>query len=606
VSTPNHIAPLHPPVEQPGGGRHEPAAPQGARPASFGLLLKLLARFRWQVAVALGAGLVVSAGPVPGLRLVEEISRTLVGSPGHLPLGWLGLAVVGLAAVLGVTAWLQHLVSARIGLRLASDLRIAALGRVLALPWGWLQRQRIGELTTRLGHDVLLVQQGVERLLPRLLRLVLLPVAVLAYLLYLSWSLTLITLVLVLLGGGAMALLGRATRQRARESARDYDALNTSLQETLQNRYTIKCLGTEAFEEQRLRAADARHRQGQAARVAVEALYRPLTALLQLACLLGLLLSGGHLVQSGELDLSQLTAYFAGLGTLLGNFSALGGLHGELQQAIVSWERLRELLELRVAGPPALMNRSLPRRVGAIRFECVSFRHPGNEAPGLRDIDLEIAAGEMVAIVGPSGAGKTTLLNLLLRLYAPERGHILIGGIDIAEVDRSSLCANIGIVPQQPELFSGAVRENIAYAWPQASDASIRQAARWAQAEEFIQRLPQGYDTRLDESGGNLSAGERQRLVIARALLRDPPILLLDEPTANLDAHSEAAISLTLQQLRRGRTLVLVAHRLATAQTADRILVLEEGRITESGAPSDLLKRAGPYQRLYLRHLGLA
>lgn len=586
-------------------GHPDATAPRPARAAALRPLLRLLHRSRWQLVLALAAGLVVSAGPLPGLRLVEEISRTLVAAPGHRPLGTLILAAVVLAAVLGATAYLQHLMSARISLGLASDLRLAALARILALPWDWLQRQRIGALTTRLGHDVLLVQQGIERLLPRLLRLALLPLGVLGYLLYLSGSLTLVTCALVLMGAGSMALLGRVTRHRARESAGDYDRLNATLQETLRNRYTIKCLGSELFEQRRLSAADARHHQTQLARVTVEALYRPITALVQLACLLGLLLFGGHLVQSGAMDVSQLTAYFAGLGTLLGNFSALGGLHAELQQTLVSWERLRELLEHPIEQTPAPPSRPLPNRRVAIRFEQVSFYYPGTEVPALRDLDLEIAPGEMLAIVGASGAGKTTLLNLLLRLYAPVRGRILIEGIDIAQIDRPSLCAAIGTVPQQPELFRGTIKDNIAYASPEASEAAIRQAAHLAQAEGFIKRLPQGYDTPLDESGGNLSAGERQRLIIARALLRNPSVLLLDEPTAHLDAHSEARIVQVLQQLRGGRTLILVAHRLATARLADRILVLAEGRIVESGPPEVLIQREGHYQRLYLKQLGL-
>jgi len=574
------------------------------RPDPFRLLLRLLSPSRWRLVLALVTGLLISAGPLPGLRLVEETSRALVGSPEHLPLGWLAAAAVVLAAALGATAYLQHLTSARIGLQLASDLRNAALGRVLELPWSWLQRQRVGELTTRLGHDVTLVQLAVERLLPRLLRLTLLPLGVIGYLLYLSAPLTLVTVLLVLVAAGSMGLLGRATRHRAREGARRYDALNAGLQEALHNRYTVKCLGAEAFELRRFRAADARHREGQMARVAVEALYRPATALLQLACLLGLLLFGGHLVESGTMDVSGLTAYLAGLGALLANFSALGGLHGELQQALVSWERLTELLTLAPPARQASANRRLGDGLQPVRFEGVHFRHPRGKTPALRGVELEIAPGEMVAIVGPSGAGKTTLLNLLLRLYPPDRGRILIGGVDVAEADPASLYAHIGVVPQQPELFTGTVRDNIAYGDAAPDDARILEAARRARAEEILQRLPHGLDTQVEEGGGNLSAGERQRLIIARALLRNPRILLLDEPTANLDAHSEAAIVATLQNLRHSRTILLVAHRLATARIADRVLVLEEGRVTEAGPPDQLLERSGPYRRLYQMHFG--
>lgn len=581
-----------------------PDAPAG-RPLSSPRLLLVFLRPHWRaLAGAAGVGLVMSAGSVLGLRLIEEMARTLMSQPGHLPLAHLALAAAALAVLVSAAAYAQHWWSATAALGLAARLRQAATARVLSRSWAWLQRQRIGELLTRLGQDVLLIQHGVERLLPRMLRMALIPVGVIGYLLYLSWPLTLVTTVVVVLASGLMGGLGHLARRRGRRSASRYDTLSASLQETLRNRYTVKCMATEAVECARLHGVEEQYVRRRRAQIRIEGLYRPATALLQLGCLLGLLLFGGELVASGSLGVDQLTAYFAGLGVLVSNFSAFGGLQGELQQAMIAAERLSELLTCAEAERDSEDAVDLPAGLHPVRIEGVGFRHQSGEQAALHEIDLEIAPGEMVAIVGPSGAGKTTVLELLLGLYMPQRGRILIGGVDLVKLRRASLRAGVGMVPQHPELFAGTVSENVGYGSPAASEHQIRQAARAARAEDFILRLPDGYATVLHEGGGNLSAGERQRIAIARAFLRDPPILLLDEPTANLDVHSERLIAEALRRLRQRRTVIMVAHRLAAARSADRIVVLQGGRVVEVGAPGELLRQGGHFHRLYQAHLG--
>ncbi len=576
----------------------------GVPRSSLHLLLGFVRPHWLPLMAAALASLLMSASSVLGLRLVEEITRSLTAGPGHWPLPQLAAAALALAGVVSALAFAQHWWAAATALRLGSTVRQAAFSQLLSSSWGWLQRQRVGELLNRLGNDVLLLQNGVERLLPRLLRMLLLPIGVIGYLLYISLPLTLVTLVLVALAAGLMAMIGRSARRRGHRSASSYDTLGAALHETLRNRYTVKCLAAEEFERERLRRTESRYLQRQRERIRIEGLYRPATALLQLGCLLGLLLFGGHLVTSGMLGVDQLTAYFAGLGVLVSNFSALGGIQGELQQSIVALERLGELLAPTEPERDAPYALDMPPGIPGVRFERVSFRYREGDTEGLHEVDLDIPAGELTAIVGPSGAGKTTLLNLLLRLYAPQSGRILVGGLDIAAARLAALRAHIGIVPQQPELFAGTVSENIAYGVSDAGAEQIRQAAQAAQAEEFILQLPGGYASMLQEGASNLSAGERQRIAIARAFLRSPPLLLMDEPTANLDTHSEQRIAAALQRLRQHRTIIMVAHRLAAARTADRIVVMQHGRVVETGTPADLLLLGGHYARLYYAHVG--
>ncbi|MBI4228037.1 MAG: ATP-binding cassette domain-containing protein, partial [Candidatus Omnitrophica bacterium] len=279
-------------------------------------------------------------------------------------------------------------------------------------------------------------------------------------------------------------------------------------------------------------------------------------------------------------------------------FKRLSQLHAVNQQAAGAAQRVLEILETQPTVRETPAAALLPRLSRGITFDHVSFRYPASPAPVLGDVTLAIARGELVAVVGPSGAGKTTLVNLLPRFYDPTGGRVLIDGVDLRQVTLASLRAQIGIVTQETFLFHESVRANIAFGAPGADEAGILAAARAANAHEFISRLPQGYDTVIGERGVKLSGGERQRLAIARAILRNPPILILDEATSQLDTASERLVQEALERLTEGRTAVVIAHRLSTVRRAHRIVVLEGGRIVEQGRHDELIQRGGLYQRL--------
>jgi subfamily B ATP-binding cassette protein MsbA len=311
---------------------------------------------------------------------------------------------------------------------------------------------------------------------------------------------------------------------------------------------------------------------------------------------------GGRLVLEGGLTAGQLVSFLLYTITVASAVGTLAGLFSAYQEAIGAARRVFELLET----APAIADPAGPRPLarppaGDVRLEAVSFRYQPDLPPALQDVDLRIAPGEIVALVGPSGAGKTTLAGLLPRFWDVTGGRITLDGVDVRELRVADLRGAIGIVPQEPALFSGSVAENIAYARPTASSAEVEAAARAAHAHEFIERLPQGYATVVGERGVKLSGGQRQRVAIARAVLKDPAVLILDEATSSLDAESERLIEDAMERLLQGRTTLIIAHRLSTVRRADRLVVLDRGKVVEEGTHDTLLARNGLYARLYQR-----
>jgi ATP-binding cassette subfamily B protein len=309
---------------------------------------------------------------------------------------------------------------------------------------------------------------------------------------------------------------------------------------------------------------------------------------------------GGHDVLAGRISGGELSAFVFYAVVVAGAAGALSEVIGDLQRAAGATERLLELLDTEpdIAAPSAPEPLPVPAR-GAVRFEGVEFRYPSRpERAALTGFDLDVRSGEKLAIVGPSGAGKTTVFQMLLRFYDPEAGRIAFDGIDLRSADPASLRSRIGLVPQEPVIFSGSAWENIRYGKPEAGDAEVRRAAAAAAALDFLERLPEGLDTFLGERGVRLSGGQRQRIAIARAILRDPALLLLDEATSALDSESERAVQQALDRLMAGRTTLVIAHRLATVLKADRIVVMDQGRIVASGSHAELSRAGGLYARL--------
>jgi subfamily B ATP-binding cassette protein MsbA len=326
--------------------------------------------------------------------------------------------------------------------------------------------------------------------------------------------------------------------------------------------------------------------------------FGPLISFLAFGSLAGILWFGGREVLAGRLSAGALIAFLVYGINIAASVGAFTNLYTQLQEAAGASRRIFELLdeEPEISDPPSAI--SLSKVLGHIRFEQVCFAYPDTEHV-LHDIDLEIQSGEILALVGPSGAGKSTLFNLIPRFYDPTEGRIIIDDNDIRHVSLASLRNQIGLVPQETLLFSGSVRDNLRYGKLDSSNEELEAAARAANADEFILRLPQGYDTLVGERGIKLSGGQRQRIAIARAILRNPRILLLDEATSSLDSESEGLVQEALERLMKNRTTVIIAHRLSTIQKADRIAVLEEGHLIELGSHAQLLNLDGLYARLY-------
>jgi subfamily B ATP-binding cassette protein MsbA len=568
-------------------------------------LLNYFRPYRWHLLAAVIATLLVSGSSVVALMLVERVSQALLNAGDLAVLNQILLSVVVVFAVVGVIAFAQIYLSGYAGHRVASSMRRDALEHLLNLSLAFHQRQRVGELMMRVNQDIQVIQQAVDRLVTRVLRIVFMPLIVLLYLVYLNWRLTLLSVVIVPLFAGVFLWIGKKLYRSGHQAATGLAGLNAALQEILLNNYIIKCFASEAHELERFEQRNRRYLQINLRQLRLLALQRPLMALLQMCCVLAIVWYGAAQLHNGMLNVSQLTAFFAGLGVLISTFSALSGLHLEIQNVVVAVERFFQLL----AVPPTLIDApdaiELPRPRGAVAFEQVGFRYSEDAGAPLvlRDISFTALPGQTVALVGLSGAGKTTLMNLLLRLYDPLSGRITIDGYDLRRLTMASLRRYIAIVPQQPELFSGTLRDNIAYGNREACDAAIIAAAQQAHAHDFISRLPGAYAATTGERGVRLSAGERQRIAIARAFLRDPRIIILDEPSAFLDAHSEHLIQQSLQSLALGRTTFVIAHRFSTLLSADSIVVLEQGRIVESGNHDTLLSRRGRYAGLYRRQV---
>jgi ATP-binding cassette subfamily B protein len=397
-----------------------------------------------------------------------------------------------------------------------------------------------------------------------------------------------------------IVLFGRKVRALSREAQARMADMVSEGGETLDAVRTVQAFAQE--ERATLRFGEATERAFDAARrrVAQRAIMTTLVIFIVFAAVGFLLWMGGHDVLTGRISAGDLTAFVFYAVLVASSGGAISESIGDLQRAAGAAERLAELR----AEPPAIAEavnpKSLPKPLrGSVRFEEVSFRYPTRpQSPALDRFELSVAPGETVAVVGPSGAGKTTVFNLLLRFYDPESGTIRIDGVDIRDLCFADLRSALAIVPQEPVLFTASVAENIRFGRPDASDAEVRAAAEAASALAFIEALPQGFATDLGARGLRLSGGQRQRIAIARAVLRNPPILLLDEATSALDAESELAVQQALDRLMEGRTTLVIAHRLATVQKADRIVVIDHGQVVDVGRHGDLVRRDGLYARL--------
>ena len=509
-------------------------------------------------------------------------------------------SLIAVAVVLAIASGARFYLVSWLGERVVGDLRRDLFAHVVRLGPAWFEIKRSGDVMSRISADAQLIEQVIGSSASVALRNSLMCIGGVAMLVVTNPKLALLVLAVVPLVVAPIILFGRKVRRLSREAQARMADMVSEGGETLDAVRTVQAFAQEERATQRFGEATERAFDAARRRVAQRAVMTTLVIFIVFAAVGFLLWMGGHDVLDGRISAGDLTAFVFYAVLVASSGGAISETIGDLQRAAGAAERLAELQ----AEPPAIVEAANPKPLpkplsGSVRFEDVSFRYPTRpESLALDRFDLTVAPGETVAIVGPSGAGKTTVFNLLLRFYDPEAGTIRIDGVDIRDLRFADLRSALAIVPQEPVLFTASVAENIRYGRPDASDAEVRAAAETASALRFIEALPQGFATDLGARGVRLSGGQRQRIAIARAVLRNPAILLLDEATSALDAESELAVQQALDRLMTGRTTLVIAHRLATVQKADRIVVVDHGQVVDVGRHADLVRRDGLYARL--------
>ncbi len=510
------------------------------------------------------------------------------------------VAMLAVVVVLAAATYSRFFLVSWIGERVMADLRKAVFEHTLRLDPAFYETMRIGEVMSRLTADTTLIQAVVGTSASMALRNVLLVTGGLVMLGITSPRLTLLVLVVVPIVLVPILVFGRQVRRLSRESLDRLADVSAYVDESIANIRTVQAFGHESLDRTRFSGRVEDTFAISVRRIRARALLTAIVILLVFGAIGVILWVGGRDVISGRLSAGDLSAFVFYAVIVASSVGAISEVIGELQRAAGATERLFELLDIAPAIVAPANPKSLPDRATArVSLDAVTFRYPSRpEDPALSDFSLDVAPGETMALVGPSGAGKTTVFQLLLRFYDPDAGRLSFDGIDLRDLAPEELRRHVGLVPQEPVIFSADAWENIRYGRPDASDDEVRAAADAASALEFIEALPDGFNTFLGEKGVRLSGGQRQRVAIARAILRDPELLLLDEATSALDAESERAVQAAMTGLMQNRTTLVIAHRLATVMAADRIVVIDGGRIVAEGTHQELIGQGGLYARL--------
>ncbi|HET9104980.1 MAG TPA: ABC transporter ATP-binding protein [Solirubrobacteraceae bacterium] len=573
----------------------------GGRGRKLRGLAELLAPYKWRVTgmfVSLVLATVSALAPAPLAKIAidDGIRRHDVGT-----LDLVVIAFLASAVIYGVATYAQTYLVGWVGQRALQDLRMKLFAHLQRLSIGFYSRNRAGVIISRMTNDVEALDQLVEDGLATLIQSSLTLIGVVVILLVLDFHLALLTfIVLPVLGIGGL-LFRIASADAYRLTREKIAAITGYLQETLSGIRVVRAFGQERQHLRQFRALNDENRDANMTTVRLNAAYFPAVELLSALVTVEILVIGGIEAINGHTSTGVVFAFIAALNNFFDPIQQLSQLYTTYQSGMAALDKIFGLLDEQpeVADAPDAV--TLPPIDGELRFDGVSFRYGSDpdSAWALRDLNLVVPAGQTLALVGETGAGKSTFAKLVARFYDPTQGSISVDGHNLRSVTAQSLRSQMGMVPQEGFLFSGTVRENIAFGRPGATDAQVRDGARAVGAHGFIMALPDGYDTQVGERGVQLSAGQRQLLAFARALVADPRILVLDEATSNVDVHTESLIEEGLRRLVHGRTSIVIAHRLSTIAHADRILVMEYGRIVESGTHDELLAARGHYWELY-------
>jgi ABC-type multidrug transport system fused ATPase/permease subunit len=565
--------------------------------ATFNRLLGFLRPYRSGVILSfvLAAAAMVASVAIPWL-----VGRAIDRVRAHDSAGLRNYAIA--VAVAGVISFVltvfRRLIAGRVSLGVEYDLRNGVYAHLQSLELGFFDRQQTGQLMSRATVDLQGVRfflgYGLVFMAQSALTIGLVAVAM-AFKDPALAALSLIPVPFVVL---IAQRYGRRARPAAQEVQQRIAELTAEAEENISGVRVVKAFAREDRQLERFGGRTQRVFDQAMVSTRLQAFYNPLIGFLPQLGLAVVLIVGGRRVAHGSMSIGDFTAFYAYLLRLLSPMRSLGMLLGMAQRATAAGARLFEILDRtpRIVAPPGAP--ALPDGSGAVRFDHVSLRYEGQDVPALHDVTIDVPAGRTVALVGATGSGKTTLVQLLSRLYDPTAGRVLVDGTDVRSVDPASLRAAIAIVDDSPFLFSASVRDNIAYARPEATFEEVELAARHAQAHDFIERLPEGYETRIGERGLTLSGGQRQRVAIARAFLADPRILILDDATSSVDASTEQEIKTALRDVMAGRTTFVIAHRLSTIALADEIIVLEDGELIAHGTHEELLDVSDLYREI--------
>lgn len=562
-----------------------------------------LLRYLWPYRVRL-AGAFVCAALVAGLAgtyawIVRPVLDGIFIAKDQTLLWVLPVVLLLVAVLKGVFSYGQNYLMNYVGNRVVADVREELYQQIMRLPVGFHDANTSGRLVSRVIHDVNLMANAVAGVLKDIFQQGLTFLAMMGVIFYQNWRLAAVSLVIVPGSVYSMVRMGQRLRRLATRGQERIGDMASGLQESLAGIRIVKAFGREDTEGARFRENNKAYLRATMKAIQVSSLANSHMEVMGVIGVAAIIWYGGFLVIQGEMTPGAFFSFLAAMFLAYTPVRRLGGANNAIQQALSAAKRVFEMLDLENEFDRNRGRKELAPIQKSLEFLGVTLTYEGASLPALADIDLTVRAGEVVALVGSSGSGKTSLVSLVPRFYEPSRGAVLIDGQDIRDCTLRSLRAQIGIVSQDIVLFDDSVRNNIAYGRAGASEEVVISAAKLAYAHDFIRQLPNGYDTLIGENGVKLSGGERQRLAIARAILRNPPILILDEATSALDSESERIVQMALANLMQNRTTLVIAHRLSTVQNADRIVVLDRGRIVETGTHEALLDRKGLYRHLH-------